>query len=260
MAIYILKTNLILILLYGFYRLMMKQDTFFNYRRFILLALIAVSIFVPFLNLTVLFQGNTTAESMAGTYASFITPVVSVYASSAALTWKDVASGIYLLGVAILTIRFLWQLVSIFSLVRHTSSQEVEGVPVHILPEEQSPFSFMQWIFVNPDAQSVEQLHEIMVHEQTHARQWHSVDILFSEMFCIFCWFNPFSWLMKREIRLNLEYLADESVLDRGTTRKSYQYHLLGLAYHPAKDSLTNQFNVLQLKNRIKMMNKHRTK
>ncbi|MCH4186936.1 MAG: TonB-dependent receptor, partial [Prevotella sp.] len=69
MAIYILKTNLILILLYGFYRLMMKQDTFFNYRRFILLALIAVSIFVPFLNLTGLFQGNTTAESMAGTYA-----------------------------------------------------------------------------------------------------------------------------------------------------------------------------------------------
>ena len=259
MAIYILKTNLILILLYGFYRLMMKQDTFFNYRRFILLALIAVSIFVPFLNLTGLFQGNTTAESMAGTYASFITPVVSVYASSAALTWKDVASGIYLFGVAILTIRFLWQLVSIFSLVRHTSSQEVEGVPVHILPEGQSPFSFMQWIFVNPDAQSVEQLHEIMVHEQTHARQWHSVDILFSEMFCIFCWFNPFSWLMKREIRLNLEYLADESVLDRGTTRKSYQYHLLGLAYHPAKDNLTNQFNVLQLKNRIKMMNKHRT-
>ncbi|MCI1817188.1 MAG: TonB-dependent receptor, partial [Prevotella sp.] len=154
MAIYILKTNLILILLYCFYRLMMKQDTFFNYRRFILLALIAVSIFVPFLNLTGLFQENTTAESMAGTYASFITPVVSVYASSAALTWKDVASGIYLLGVAILAIRFLWQLVSIFSLVRHTSSQEVEGVPVHILPEEQSPFSFMQWIFVNPEAQS----------------------------------------------------------------------------------------------------------
>ncbi|MCI1742090.1 MAG: M56 family metallopeptidase [Prevotella sp.] len=259
MAIYILKTNVMLILLYGFYRLMMKQDTFFNYRRFILLALIAVSIFVPFLDLTGLLQENTTAESIAGTYASFITPVIPVYASSAALTWKDIVCGVYLFGVAILAIRFLWQLVSIFSLVRRTPSQKMEGTLIHILPEGESPFSFMQWIFVNPDAQTSEQLHEILVHERTHARQWHSVDILLSEMFCIFCWFNPFSWLMKREIRLNLEYLADESVLDKGTARKSYQYHLLGLAYHPTKDNLTNQFNVLQLKNRIKMMNKHRT-
>lgn len=77
---------------------------------------------------------------------------------------------------------------------------------------------------------------------------------------CIFCWFNPFSWLMKREVRGNLEYMADSRVLETGHDSKSYQYHLLGLAHHKAAANLSNSFNVLPLKNRIKMMNKRRTK
>ena len=66
---------------------------------------------------------------------------------------------------------------------------------------------------------------------------------------------------MKQEVRMNLEYLADESVLSDGNARKSYQYHLLGLAYRQPKDStkIANNFNLLPLKKRIKMMNKRRT-
>ena len=77
---------------------------------------------------------------------------------------------------------------------------------------------------------------------------------------CIFCWFNPFIWLMKREVRGNLEYMADRRVLETGHDSKSYQYHLLGLAHHKAAANLSNSFNVLPLKKRIKMMNKRRTK
>ena len=83
---------------------------------------------------------------------------------------------------------------------------------------------------------------------------------MFSELICIACWFNPFIWLMKREIRNNLEYMADQRVLQTGYDYKVYQYHLLGLAHHKAAATLYNSFNVLPLKNRIKMMNKKRTK
>lgn len=65
---------------------------------------------------------------------------------------------------------------------------------------------------------------------------------------------------MKREVRGNLEYMADHRVLETGHDSKSYQYHLLGLAHHKAAANLSNSFNVLPLKNRIKMMNKRRTK
>lgn len=100
-----------------------------------------------------------------------------------------------------------------------------------------------------------------MVHECTHVSGLHSLDTLFSELFSIACWFNPFAWLMKQEVRMNLEYLADESVLSDGNARKSYQYHLLGLAYRQPNEltKIANNFNLLPLKKRIKMMNKRRT-
>ena len=99
-----------------------------------------------------------------------------------------------------------------------------------------------------------------MTHELAHCRQRHSVDILFTELFAIAFWVNPFVWLLKREVRLNLEYLADNNVLANGTDSKEYQYHLLGLAYRKNVATISNNFNVLPLKKRIKMMNKKRTK
>lgn len=119
---------------------------------------------------------------------------------------------------------------------------------------------FFHWIFIHPQSHTDSEISEIITHEETHARQYHSIDVLISEIMCIFCWFNPFSWLMKREVRGNLEYMADSRVLETGHDSKSYQYHLLGLAHHKAAANLSNSFNVLPLKNRIKMMNKRRTK
>ena len=128
------------------------------------------------------------------------------------------------------------------------------------IKEKTGPFSFFHWIFIHPQSHTESEISEIITHEETHARQYHSVDVLISEIMCIFCWFNPFIWLMKREVRGNLEYMADHRVLETGHDSKSYQYHLLGLAHHKAAANLSNSFNVLPLKNRIKMMNKRRTK
>ena len=138
----------------------------------------------------------------------------------------------------------------------------MEGIKLHVLKGEGSPFSFFQWIFVYPTTLEDTQLHEVLVHERTHVRGWHSLDCIFSELFTIVCWWNPFAWLMKQEVRINLEYLADESVLSDGNARKSYQYHLLGLAYRKPIHSaeIANNFNLLPLKKRIKMMNKRRTR
>jgi beta-lactamase regulating signal transducer with metallopeptidase domain len=76
------------------------------------------------------------------------------------------------------------------------------------------------------------ELSHILLHEQTHARQWHSIDIILIETLCLFSWWNPFVWLMKREMAMNLEYLADNGVLREGVDSRKYQYHLLQLTYH----------------------------
>ncbi|MCD8260138.1 MAG: M56 family metallopeptidase [Bacteroides sp.] len=103
-------------------------------------------------------------------------------------------------------------------------------------------------------------MEEILLHEQTHANQWHSIDVVVSELFAIFFWFNPFVWLTQKEIRNNLEYLADQKVIDSGYDSKKYQYHLLELTQKQVTAPLYNSFKILPLKNRIRMMNKERTR
>jgi len=66
-------------------------------------------------------------------------------------------------------------------------------------------------------------------------------------------------WLLKREIRRNLEFLADKQVVTSGFDRKAYQYHLLRLTCTSAAAQIVNKFNVTPLKKRIMMMNKKRT-
>ena len=261
MAIYLIKINVALMLLYGFYRLTVSRDTFFGLRRLTLWLIYAVALIVPAFNLEYWVRETPTMASIANVYADTFYPVAVVKAQAPGLTWMDVLQGIYWAGVAVLSLRMVWQLFSIIRLVVISRKQEVEGITVHLLKGEGSPFSFFRWIFMYPSTLDGKQLHEVMVHECTHVSGLHSLDTIFSELFSIACWFNPFAWLMKQEVRMNLEYLADESVLSDGNARKSYQYHLLGLAYRQPKDSaqIANNFNLLPLKKRIKMMNKRRT-
>lgn len=261
MAIYLIKINVALVLLYGFYRLTVSRDTFFGLRRLTLWLIYAVALMVPALNLEYWVRDTPTMESMANVYADTFYPVVVVKAQASGITWMDMLLGIYWVGVAVLSLRLIWQLFSIIRLAVISRKQEVEGIMVHLLKGEGSPFSFFRWVFMYPSTLEGRQLHEVMVHECTHVSGHHSLDTLFSELFSIACWFNPFVWLMKQEVRMNLEYLADESVLSDGNARKSYQYHLLGLAYRQPNEStkIANNFNLLPLKKRIKMMNKRRT-
>jgi TonB family protein len=80
-----------------------------------------------------------------------------------------------------------------------------------------------------------------------------------AEIICAVCWFNPCAWLLKREIRWNLEFLADRSTLNSGCDREHYQFHLLRLTYQKTVFQLVNNFNVSPLKKRILMMNKKQT-
>ena len=263
---YFLKINVGIIVFYIFYRLFFYKDTFFHWRRTALLCFLGVSLFYPMLNLQEWVKAHEPMVVIADLYATTLLPEV-VFEETITPThtnWQEFATNslsiIYFCGVILLFIRFIMQLTSIILLRIQCKVTEIQGVRVQILNKASGPFSFFHWIFVHPESHTQEELAEILTHEQTHAHQLHSADIMFSELICIACWFNPFIWLMKREIRNNLEYMADQRVLQTGYDYKVYQYHLLGLAHNKAAATLYNSFNVLPLKNRIKMMNKKRKK
>lgn len=265
MLAYFLKVNVAIVLFYAFYRLFFYKDTFFGWRRTALLCFFALSAACPLLNIQTWIASQEPMAAMADLYASVLLPEFTLTPQTESVaSWKIVIlnfTGIVYWGiVATLFIRFLIQLGGIIRLTYQCKVREINGNIVHLLDRPNGPFSFFHWIFIHMDSHSKEEIDEILTHEQTHVRQWHSVDVIISEVVCILCWFNPFAWLMKREIRTNLEYMADARVLENGYDSKTYQYHLLGLSHHKAAATIYNSFNVLPLKKRIKMMNKKRTK
>ena len=261
--IYLLKINIAIALFYAFYRLFFYKDTFFTWRRTALLCFFGVSALVPLLDIQTWIAAQEPMVAMADLYGAVLTEL-TITPQAQTMDWHQVMKGgielVYWIVAALLSARLFVQLASILRLARQCPTQKVDGILIHRLSPEKGSFSFFRWIFICPDAHSGEELHEILTHERTHARQWHSVDVLVGELACIACWFNPFVWLMRREIRTNLEYLADERVLATGHDAKVYQYHLLGLSHHKAAATIYNSFNVLPLKKRIIMMNKKRTR
>ena len=264
MLAYFLKVNVAIVLFYAFYRLFFYKDTFFGWRRTALLCFFAVSAAVPLLNIQTWITEQEPMVAMADLYASVVLPELTVGTEVAPTDWKSILSeyaNIAYWGIAaLLMIRLIMQLAGIIRLTCRCRKIQIGNTSIHLLPKADGPFSFFHWIFIHPSSHTDEEFNEILTHEQTHARQWHSIDVIISELVCIFCWCNPFAWLMKREIRTNLEYMADARVLENGYDSKTYQYHLLGLSHQKAAATIYNSFNVLPLKKRIKMMNKKRTK
>jgi len=261
--IYYLKATIALALFYAFYRLMFDRDTFFGWKRALLVGCIALSAIYPFIDITSLLTHSEPVKVVVTYYVNAL-PEFVVNAPQQNSWWHipDLATAVwlvYLAGVVIASMRLLIQLSSILNLRRKGAVTTIQGIRVISLPEKIAPFSFFKWVFINPDQHTAYELNEILAHEQTHVREWHSLDVLFSQLACITFWFNPFAWLTQQAIRQNLEYLADHRVIHSGFDSKGYQYHLLRLTHHTAAANLGNNFNVSELKKRIVMMNKQKS-
>jgi TonB family protein len=260
---YLLKVNVAFVLFYAFYRLFFYKDTFFKLRRAILLAFFGLALFYPLLNIQDWVRQQEPIADVIYMYSAMLPEATAKADAAASVDWYGWLLGslgfIYWGILAFLCGRFLVQLSSILWLAHTSERVVIHETPVYALRKAAGPFSFFRMVFLHPESHSDKETDEILTHECTHVSQWHSIDVILSEMMCMACWFNPFVWLLKREVRHNLEYLADNTVIQSGYDSKSYQYHLLGLAHHQSVTTLYNSFNVLHLKNRIMMMNKKRS-
>jgi TonB family protein len=264
-TVYFLKVNIAFALFYAFYRLFFYKDTFFKLRRSVLLICFGLAILYPLLNIQEWMKGQESISGVILMYSTMLPGVEITADPVVAMDWRRIfrmiAGVFYWMVVAMLFFRFIMQLGSIFWLALKSKRMVIDGEKVYVPDKPSGPFSFFRMIFLYPGIHSRKEIAEILTHERTHASQLHSIDVLISECICIVCWINPFVWLLKREVRHNLEYLADNMVLQSGFDCKSYQYHLLGLTYfNQAAANLYNNFNVLHLKNRISMMNKKRSR
>lgn len=261
--IYIIKVNVAIAMFYLLYRILFVRDTFFMVRRIYLLLSVVVSFAYPAIRLSESYIAQSAVSTQMLRYV--LLPEFEVMPSNANIAtplWQSAGSVmlyLYIFVASMLLLRMLLQLASLMRIRKSCTRTLVQGINVYASNQAISPFSFFDMIVINPNLHSQSEQSEVLAHEQTHVKQKHSYDVVLFEIVCIGLWFNPFVWLTKREVRHNLEYLADKNVLTQGFDSKSYQYHLLQLSYHTPSLFLTNKFNILPLKKRIVMMNRSKS-
>ena len=261
MEIYLIKVNASIILFYLCYKLLFQRDTFWMLRRTYLMVSVLFSFIYPFFSMeNWLKKQEPIMSAISSIQLDELVISPSGVRNLGLFTVENVLWAIFGLVALFMTFHILIQFYTIVRRRLKGTKTSLMDIPIIRIDEKITPFSFFQWIFINPKLHSEPETAEILEHELTHVRQFHSVDVIVAQIQKMFCWFNPAAWLLEREIRHNLEYLADNQVLNSGFEPKKYQYHLLSLSYEPAESKLGNQFNVSPIKKRIKMMNSKKTK
>ena len=82
------------------------------------------------------------------------------------------------------------------------------------------------------------------------------MDILLTHLACIVLWVNPFIWLYKKDLKQNLEFLADHDTVNNAVCKKAYQYTLLKTSAPSHQLALSNNFYNSLIKKRIVMLQK----
>jgi TonB family protein len=259
---YLFKVNLSIAVFYLAYRIGYRSDTFFTLRRYLLLSVLIVSAIYPLLDISHWFRQNEMLNGISVIYVQYL-PVIAnatpTEIASQSFPFENILFGIYLFFAGIFLIRFGCRLFKVIGLRICCKPIQVNNRQAYRVKNQESPFSFFNWIFINPENYSPAEIHEIITHELVHIRQIHSIDILLSELMCMVCWFNPLAWMFKYEVHRNLEFLVDNQVIKSGIDSRSYQLNLLRFANNPSPILLTNQFKQSPLKERIIMLNSKQT-
>ena len=254
---YVLQSILISGGFLAVYHIFLKRDTLFTENRLFLLSGLILALVFPLIKIKktvviakpALIQASAASGEMSATLQE-----------NGFFTLQNGLVTIYIVVSAFLLIRFILKLTSLKNLAEKAQRRK-ETPFLHLVTEKKiTPFSFFNYIFYNPRLFEPNELHVVLEHEKAHARQWHTLDILFLELLKIVFWFNPVLWLYKSAVKENLEYLADHFAVTRAADKKSYQYLMLKQAVNTPKYALTNSFYNSLIKKRIVMLNQNQSK
>lgn len=255
-------------LLYGLYCLTLRRDRWLQLNLWYLLVAIGFSMVFPSVRLPD--SLGQASQSVASVEEYLVTMnEVEISAITAPRT-LGVMVDIYLVGVALCAAYLLFQLAAQVVIVirlrrRHKVYRASYGFDIPrdaalvLLDDDTATYSFFNHIVVGTRGLNDDEVRCILAHESLHVRQGHSVDLLFARLLCCLMWFNPFAWLIMREIRAVHEFLADAASIG-ACGREGYLHLLYRQATGTGYGHITNNFKSINLKKRIVMMNKSKTR
>ena len=250
------------------YRLLFRNSNRLLFNRFFLLSSMLFALAMPLLGLLSgtelpqmatlkqnMFSGMMLSEVIVTPDGQPVLPEVTVTTTTTPSRFSvwQVVGGIYLIGVGVMTLLFLFKLGKLVALIIRSPKRKMSGCTAVFTGREQGSFSFFRYAFfpnenVDPD---------IMRHEMSHISHHHSWDILFAEVMMILQWFNPFIYLYKKELQSLHEYQADRDVVATGVDKKNYMMLILQQCTAVDFSGMSNNFSLILTKKRIKMITRN---
>jgi len=267
---YIIKSALLLTLLYGCFALLLSRETFHRFNRIALLSVLIAALVLPAVKLSfhkpaflspiapieyVMQPEDKAVEAKTKAAGTLQTATFKEAGNPTfSITIKQAVWMLYLIGVAVSIGIFCIQLFRFWQDIKGgVRTKDEWGNTIVIHGGNFAPYSFFHYIIIN--AADYEQLREpILTHEQAHIRMGHSWDLMLLQLVTVLQWFNPFVYLLGRNLKAVHEYEADCAVLNFGIDAKQYQLLLVTKAVGNRLQTIGNNLSHHSLKKRIKMM------
>lgn len=261
-AYYLLQVTVCSGILYGYYLLALRNEVFHHWNRYYLLATVGLSLLLPAIRIPVR-QEVAVAEAPAVRVLDVVATgdaYVESLGRSGALQlstgqWLLLGYAAVGLGVLAVLLHALWR---IRRILRRHPQVELEGCRLVVTRERGTPFSFLQYVFWHADVSlSAEAGQRMLRHELVHVRERHTYDKLLLGAALVPCWGNPFLWLIRREMAMIHEFIADRRSVD-GPDGAALAAMLLEASFPGRSHLLTHPFFHSPLKRRLKMILKTR--
>jgi hypothetical protein len=253
--IYILQSATCATILWLAYYALVRKETCYVFNRFFLLSIIPVCIITPLLHFPLwitpkILPAWNVSEVEVSTQFPVVENMMTVFVEpvlpSNHFSIFSLLLPVYCLGVIYFSFRFARQLYKLYRFSVGNPSENSKYCDA---------FTFFKKIYINRKAFSVEDYDKILQHEQSHARQLHSLDLMLAELFIVFQFFNPFAWLLKKSLSEVHEYYADAQVLAIFPEADKYKQLLYNQAVGLYPEYASG-FNYSLTKKRLKMMTK----
>jgi len=243
LAHYLLQANLYLFIFYGFYKILLSNETWFKLNRLYLVLSSILAFTIPFLRFNWV-KEQPVSKQVYGNISLIIDKATYVQPDIKGIDWGNMMAIIYFAGVVISILFLIFRLLAL----RKTTKNPFKG----------QAFSFFGQKYIDDTLPGVDIINR---HEEVHVKQLHSMDIIVIELIAIISWFNPIIYLYKKAIRNIHEYLADEEAANFQGDKRTYALLLLSNAFGLKTPSLGNNFfKKSMIKKRIVMLQKERSK
>jgi N-acetylmuramoyl-L-alanine amidase len=249
-------------LLFGYYRLFLRNRQFHHYNRFYLLGALTVSMVLPLFRIPVLHQPRDPVNQVVYQAVEVLTVPYDERETRVAIHSfrEDLFSPqtglllLYAAGMGFLLLQLIKSLLYIRKIKKQYPLERIHLLKLYNTSEPGTPFSFFRSVFWNDQLpfNSVEG-QQIFRHELFHVQQRHSFDILLAETITALFWCNPFFHLIKKELKAIHEFLADQYAAS-GSDRYAYAELLVQQTLATKKLPIAHPFFQNHIKRRIAMI------